>query len=250
MRNLIIMAASNAWAERKVLKTGAVKKGGEILYDQPIEWEVLSTAPADGMNLKHVKRVPMNNQPKGAKEIVYKVSDPEVERKLYTDNPDKICQMVFGPQYKVKDAMDWDGAWDAVHASEWYKNNPEKRQRFQDDLRNKLVDVMKKGMVIPQVICDELGIPSQQINEGGNRFKDASRINQDNAKATMDEIKERIKEYFGMDDSEVIFTGSTGKKLPGSSSGDVDCAISMKKLNEKFGLETPEEWFDLCRGFA
>ena len=86
--------------------------------------------------------------------------------------------------------------------------------------------------------------------EGGNKFKNASRINQENAADTMEDVKKVIKEFFGMNDDEIIFTGSTGRKLPGSSSGDVDCCISMKKLRDKFGIEKPEEWQDLCKEFA
>ena len=99
---------------------------------------------------------------------------------------------------------------------------------------------LKALLVGEQVLC----------NEGGNKFSYAVRINQENAEGTMEDVKKVLKEFFGMTDDEIIFTGSTGRKLPGSSSGDVDCCISMKKLKDKFGMEKPEEWQDLCKEFA
>ena len=86
--------------------------------------------------------------------------------------------------------------------------------------------------------------------EGGNKFKNASRINQENAGPTMDDLKKKLHEFFGLTDDEIIFTGSTGRRKPGGSSGDMDCSIPRKVLRDKFGVETPDEWFDVCRDFA
>ena len=88
------------------------------------------------------------------------------------------------------------------------------------------------------------------VEEGGNKFKNASRINQENAGPTMDDLKKKLHEFFGLTDDEIIFTGSTGRRKPGGSSGDIDCSIPKKVLREKFGVVKPAEWFDLCRDFA
>lgn len=88
---------------------------------------------------------------------------------------------------------------------------------------------LKSILVGERVLC----------KEGGNKFPYVVRINQENAEGTMEDVKKVLKEFFGMNEDEIIFTGSTGRKLPGSSSGDVDCCISMRRLREKFGVEKP-----------
>ena len=88
------------------------------------------------------------------------------------------------------------------------------------------------------------------MSEGGNRFDFVTKIHQRNAKATMDDVRQKVKEFFKLKDDEIIFTGSTGKKLDSGSSGDIDCAISKVALNKNFGIERPEEWFDICEEFA
>lgn len=91
---------------------------------------------------------------------------------------------------------------------------------------------------------------AELVEEGGNRFPNVTRINQENAGPTMEELKGKLKSFFGLTDEEIVFTGSTGKKKPGGSSGDMDCAISLKAIKDKFGIETPEEWYDICGDFA
>ena len=203
--------------------------------------------------MKHCARQPMKVQPKGAAETVY-TSGSEDSRTLVTNDPDTIAKKMFGPKVKGKDLMDWEGTWEAAKKAYWAKDN---WQVFIDSLRKKMIEKMKAGVEIPPEILDETGLEPMPVSEstmlvqeGGNRFDYVTRINQKNAKPTMDEIRGKLKKFFGLKDDEIIFTGSTGKKLDSGSSGDVDCAISKSALKEKFDLETPEEWFDICRDFA
>ena len=66
----------------------------------------------------------------------------------------------------------------------------------------------------------------------------------------MDKAKEAVMEFFGLDESEFSFLGSTGKKLDSGSSGDIDIAISKKALEDKLGVKDVHEWFDLAEEFA
>lgn len=195
----------------------------------------------------------MKVQPKGATDTVY-TSGTKDSRTLVTNDPDTIAKKMFGPKVKGKDLMDWESTWNAAKKAYWAKDN---WQVFIDSLREKMIDKMKAGVEIPPEILDATGLEQIPVSEstmlfqeGGNRFDYVVRINQKNAKPTMDEIRGKLKKFFGLKDDEIIFTGSTGKKLDSGSSGDVDCAISKSALKEKFDMETPEEWFDLCRDFA
>ncbi len=77
-----------------------------------------------------------------------------------------------------------------------------------------------------------------------------TKIDQEYAKATMDDVKMKVMQFFNLKDDEVIFTGSLGKKLKGGKSGDMDCAISKSTVERETGMKTPEEWFDLYEEFA
>ena len=99
-------------------------------------------------------------------------------------------------------------------------------------------------------LLGEQEMDTVMVSEGGNRFDFVTKIHQRNAKATMDDVRQKVKEFFKLKDDEIIFTGSTGKKLDSGSSGDIDCAISKVALNKNFGIERPEEWFDICEEFA
>lgn len=66
----------------------------------------------------------------------------------------------------------------------------------------------------------------------------------------MEEIKNKVMEFFHLKEDEISFLGSTGKKLVGGTSGDIDLAISKKALQEQFDINTEEEWFDLANEFG
>ena len=82
-------------------------------------------------------------------------------------------------------------------------------------------------------------------------------IHQENVSATLDDIYERLIEgCLGLEPGvDTASLGSTGKKLPGGTSGDVDLALDYNKMQEKWDL--PEwntklipEWVDLARDAA
>lgn len=93
--------------------------------------------------------------------------------------------------------------------------------------------------------------------EGGNMVPDAVPIHQENVAATLDDIYERLVEgCFKLNPGEDTATlGSTGKKLPGGTSGDVDLAIDYNRLQEVWDLpdwnsKRVPEWVDLARDAA
>ena len=79
---------------------------------------------------------------------------------------------------------------------------------------------------------------------------ETSRINQENVKPTIDDICERLVKGFGLGKEDVQPVGSTGKKLPGGSSGDIDLAIDQNRLMEVNGFTNPEEYIDKCNELA
>lgn len=94
--------------------------------------------------------------------------------------------------------------------------------------------------------------------EGGNMFPDCVPIHQENVAATWDDVTTRfIQDELKLNpDTDVASLGSTGKKLAGGTSGDMDIAIDYHKLQEIW--ELPEwdgrtrlpEWVDLAQDAA
>lgn len=75
------------------------------------------------------------------------------------------------------------------------------------------------------------------INEGGNAVAGVSRINQENVKKTLNSVYSKLLPLLGLNISDTALLGSTGKKLPGGSSGDMDLAISKHKLIDEHNLD-------------
>lgn len=266
IRNLILEAAAHAMDDVKVLKTGYLKQGGSYV-EGPVEWERYSFYTPEGLNIKHTKLVPLDKQPKDAPGTVYKKSCPEDTRKLTTNDPDQIARLMFGPKVKGKDLMTWDGTWKAAHEASWAKK-PDKWKEFLDSLKGKIIGKLNDGMYVPSEMLEELGLTdytpppppppkkggktneSMLVKEGGHRIANAVRINQRNTRATMDKAKKAVMDFFGLDESELSFLGSTGKKLDSGSSGDIDIAISRKALDDKLAVREVHEWFDLVEEFG
>ena len=78
---------------------------------------------------------------------------------------------------------------------------------------------------------------------GGNAIKSSSRINQENVASTIDDINNILIPHLNIKSSDTSLLGSTGKKLPGGSSGDIDLAVSCKTISENNNL-TSSEIFD------
>ena len=92
----------------------------------------------------------------------------------------------------------------------------------------------------------------QKVNEGGHAKTDCpeelkARINQENVEATLQDIYRRLLPRLGLTKDDVASVGSTGKKLPGGTSGDIDLAMPQEKVMAGTGCETPEEFIDYCQ---
>lgn len=93
----------------------------------------------------------------------------------------------------------------------------------------------------------EIAMP---IKEGGNAIKSSTRINQDNVAATLADIERQLLPKLNIKKSDTASLGSTGKKAPGDSSGDVDLAISVQALTQNNNIETPKELYDFVVSVA
>lgn len=84
----------------------------------------------------------------------------------------------------------------------------------------------------------------QYIKEGGKAVKGVDRINQENVKDTLKSISKGIIKVLKISDKDTGLLGSTGKKLPGGSSGDIDMAIDANKVLRANGIQLADELFD------
>lgn len=70
-----------------------------------------------------------------------------------------------------------------------------------------------------------------QINEGGNAVPGVGPIRAEDTLPTLSDIETKIlNRFFGLGKGDYAALGSTGKKLPGQSSGDIDIAIDISKV--------------------
>lgn len=68
------------------------------------------------------------------------------------------------------------------------------------------------------------------LNEGGNAVEGVSRINQENVAKTLKSFYSKVLPVLRITKNDTAVLGSTGKKLPGGSSGDIDIAVSRPAL--------------------
>jgi len=73
----------------------------------------------------------------------------------------------------------------------------------------------------------------QLLKEGGNAIDGVVRINQENVAATMEVVYKKLISSLGLRQDDTALLGSTGKKNPHSSSGDIDVAVSITSLMAK-----------------
>ena len=66
--------------------------------------------------------------------------------------------------------------------------------------------------------------------EGGNAIQGVIPIHQENVEATMNDAYKKILPALGITQTDTALLGSTGKKNPHSSSGDIDMAISISAI--------------------
>ena len=84
----------------------------------------------------------------------------------------------------------------------------------------------------------------QYIKEGGKAVKNVDRINQENVKDTLKSISTGIIKVLKITDKDTGILGSTGKKRPGGSSGDIDIAIDANKVLRANGIQLADQLFD------
>lgn len=86
-------------------------------------------------------------------------------------------------------------------------------------------------------------VTKKLITEGGNAIEGVSRINQENVAATMDSVYKKLLPLLGIGKDQTAVLGSTGKKLPGGTSGDIDLAVDRNAIMRFNKLKTTEEFY-------
>lgn len=76
------------------------------------------------------------------------------------------------------------------------------------------------------------------LYEGGNAVSGVGPIRSEDTLGTLKDIETKIlKRFLGLGKDDYAALGSTGKKLPGQSSGDIDIAIDIKKIASNLGID-------------
>lgn len=79
------------------------------------------------------------------------------------------------------------------------------------------------------------------LNEGGFAVPGVTRINQENVAATLEAIYRDFLPKLKLKKKDIALLGSTGKKAPGQSSGDIDMALSATELLKQNKVDTYDE---------
>ena len=101
--------------------------------------------------------------------------------------------------------------------------------------------------------ADALFVPEsdKMVNESGSAFDDVVRIDAENVDDTIADFKKKFCKFAKIKDNDVVPLGSTGKRLPGQSSGDLDLGISLTAVSKSgVDIEDKNAWFDFCKKFA
>ena len=88
------------------------------------------------------------------------------------------------------------------------------------------------------------------IKEGGGAVGDVDRINQENVEATLKAISTKIIKPLKITNKDIGILGSTGKKKPRGSSGDIDIAVDANKVLRANAIQVADELFDFIEGKA
>jgi hypothetical protein len=83
----------------------------------------------------------------------------------------------------------------------------------------------------------------EYLIEGGGATKTTSPINQENVKATLNDIFKNLLSKMNLSETDTRLLGSTGKKRVGESSGDIDIAIDVTALISRNKLESEKDVF-------
>lgn len=83
-------------------------------------------------------------------------------------------------------------------------------------------------------------IESTNLNEGGKAVPNVGPIKAEHTLPTLQDLERKIlTRFLRLGKSDYAALGSTGKKLPGQSSGDIDVAVDIKKIAK--GLKVSEQ---------
>jgi hypothetical protein len=82
------------------------------------------------------------------------------------------------------------------------------------------------------------------LKEGGNAVADVVRINQENSMATVEDVLSEFLPLLKIKKADTAILGSTGKKAPKGSSGDIDMAISSVALLKANNVDTFDDIMD------
>ena len=94
-----------------------------------------------------------------------------------------------------------------------------------------------------KILSPSLSKKKTLLTEGGNAVEGVSRINQENVQATMEKVYNKLLPLLGITKTNTALLGSTGKKLPGGTSGDVDLAVDKPAIMKLNDLKTTEELY-------
>lgn len=86
------------------------------------------------------------------------------------------------------------------------------------------------------------------IKEGGNAVSGVVPINQENSIATVNDIYKKLLPKLGIKETDAAMLGSTGKKAPKATSGDIDLAISAPALMKNKNVNTFKDIMDFIVG--
>lgn len=244
IRNAIFSAIARVM-DTTINKTGVVTILGP--EERAVDIVRNSYSITDGLNRIHKVR-------KQKTDGTYNKTWTEVTKKNISLDPQTIINKLFGPGYTPKDVETSLGTWRAAIKSPVFKDK-NKYKMFLKTLKDEMDRKMPyQHFELPKEIEDELNTvdtDSHLLDESGGAFEDLSRINQENVQATIDAFKEKFCKFAKVSGEAIQPIGSTGKKLPGHSSGDIDLGIDtsiLAKAGNK--VDTTDEWFEFCKKFG
>ena len=176
VRNQIITATARV-SGFKVLDTGLVNgKEGK----QPVKWERYSYTHEEGGLFKKTFERPLMKGKKGA-EGSHVAGETEIGRELVTDDPDEICEILFGVD--SANMLTWQDAWNGVKKQGILKD-PKKLEIFKKSLRDGIERPLKKGSIdyLPPELEDFLGLKvsdydmPDEVDESIRSTKDMAEI--------------------------------------------------------------------------
>ena len=242
IRNAILESLAHV-INSKVYKRGDLATGEK---DVPVDIERYSYSINGGLN--KVRKVR-----KQRKDGTYNKGETELSREHISHNPQEIINILFGPGHKVEEVSTVMGTWNLAMNCPAFKKNKNLKHEFLVSLKKNLSSKVKdQGLDVPKEIETTLNSVSESIvSESYKVFDDVVRIDQENVAATVEDFRKVFCDYTGIEKEDIQPLGSTGKRLPGKTSGDIDLGISTSALAKK-GIEinNKKDWFEFCEKFA